>query len=580
MSKNTETQAPSLIDKNNRKPDELVHLSPSEINPSRTGNPRDKIADADYNNLKASIQAYNGIHTPIAVWIVDGEPELIYGNTRTKICIELGIKSIPVLIKDVKTQDEADQLALSENIDRNKMTLLQEAKGLKKVVAQCSGDITAAVSVMGWSESKFKKALQLLKATAKVQSLIGIKQVNGFTLSEGHAAQLSLIPSKIQDRLVDAIIHEKMTINQLSSQLKKSISLPLATAVFCKKECESCSYNSNQQAALLPSLGFDDDVCGNPICFKEKTEEHYQTKMLEMKEEHGKVVLKSTISVAMEVTAELVGEDQLSQCRRCDMHCAILNDKTEIGQGQIKESQCINPTCLQSKMKALILSNKKSKAPVTEMAAQSSTPTPKDTDKKEKAENKTTSCAKEVNIPNRCKVEAQKIIRKMAAKALKAHPHYALALTVASLESTLNKGCVTTNINRLINKKMEELELLREKALEQITNTHQNTMFNMERAVIQCARENTNNFQLKAIKSWVPNESNLSNMTKQIRIITLEDSGFTKAFKSAFSEKEYIALLAKKSDEQVADILKFEFDWTHYAPSFFIESINKPYYQI
>ena len=580
---NEENVSTATID-NNRKPDELVYLDPKSLKRSKDGNPRDSITESDYNNLKSAIEANEGIHTPVAAWIVNGEPELIYGNTRTDICIDLGYELMPVLIKDIRTQEESLQLALSENIDRNKMTLLQESKGLKKVVLACSGDISAASSRMGWSESKFKKALQLLKATRKVQSLIGIKQPNGFTLSEAHASQLSLLLPKIQDRLVDAVIGNKFTVNQLSSQLKKSVAQKLSEATFCKKECDTCEYNSNQQDALLPMLGFDEDMCSNPLCFAEKTKEYFQGQAVEMEKEHGKVVLKSTLNGTTTISNDLVGEEQLKKCARCDMNCAVLNDKPELGQGQIIENQCIDSACLKEKMLVLMQSN------ITPLSVEEEplqnevvaiNGSKNDIVKKTVVKKESTTKAetqKVASIPYRCKDNAQKEIRTIASNALKKHPNYELALTVASLLSTLGKGSLTTKVNLLLKKSEKELEALKKASIDELTTNYQSSSLNMEKTVIECARERTDNFQEKALEAWKPTIENLSLMTKQIRIMVLEDSGFTKAYKAEKSDKDYSALLTKKSNDQVLEILNFNFNWTNFAPDFFIDAIKKPFY--
>lgn len=570
-----------VINQSDRKDDELIFIDPKSINRSQDGNPRDSITESDYNSLKEAIKAHNGIHTPVAVWLVDGEHELIYGNTRTDICTELNFQLIPALLKDVRSKEEALQLALSENIDRNSMTLLQEAKGLKKIVVQCSGDLEASASRMGWSESKFKKALQLLKATKKVQSLIGVKQDNDFTLTEGHASQLSLVLPKIQDRMVDLVIKDKMTISTLSSQLRSRITQPLASAIFCKKECATCEYNSNLQVPLLKSLGFDDDTCSNPICFKDKTEGAFKIKVEEMKKEHGKVVLKSTIDGSIKVTEELVGVEQLKECKRCDMYCAVLNDKSELDQGKTAEGQCINKTCLKEKMKVFMKENslKNNENLLDKQSLNKSTDNKTSINKIETSKHKEKAINnKEVSIPFRCYNQSQKALRTLATISLKEHPNYALALTVASLQSTLGKGDVTTKMHSLIVKTTEQLLKLQIIAINTLTSEFQSTSLNMEKAVIQCARENTDSFQEKAVKAWTPNKENLGDMTKQIRIIVLEDSGFANAFKEAFSEKEYCALLSKNSDIQITEILKFNFNWTHFAPSYYIESINNPKY--
>jgi len=79
----------------------------------------------DRDRLKASIEK-NGIRDPLKVIYSedDGEPYLISGWTRLKIASELGLQTVPIL--PVNPQEDPEDYAISENLDRRQLTLEQK----------------------------------------------------------------------------------------------------------------------------------------------------------------------------------------------------------------------------------------------------------------------------------------------------------------------------------------------------------------------------------------------------------------------------------------------------------------------
>ncbi|MBD0788222.1 ParB N-terminal domain-containing protein [Vibrio sp. Y2-5] len=568
--------------------DKLVYLDPSKVRRAVFGNPRQTTNPEKREELKQSITAAGYVHTPIWARPIlgiseDDEVEIIAGNTRLDIALEIPLPLIPVLIKYGLTDTEAYELAVSENTDRVQMSLIDEAQGLKTIVTNCGGDIAAACSRMGWPESKFRKALQLLKATKKVLSLVGVKNLNGFTLTEGHAALLALITPTLQDRLVDSVIHEKLSVGQLNNSLKSKIKQPINKAVFCTKECSECEYNSSQQTALLPALGFDNDLCTNPLCYQTKTNTHFEEQQKVMTEEYGKVVLKSAIQGSMTVNEAMVGKEQFSACKGCDKLCAVLNDKTEMGQGQIVENQCIKVSCFKEKTQAHMLAS--SKKTTQEPEVESSGDGNAADKSKTKGSGKATSKGKAtvdapIQAPKRCIVTAQKAVREIAGQQLiENHPSYTLAITVASLHSALGKGSIERCLEPLITQSLRKLEKLHQEAITELTFAFQSPHhLNMERIVIQSGKKLVSDLPALVKTNWEPTSENLTEMTKQLRLLVLDESGFAAAFKDKHSEKEYYSLTNENTDVQVAKILKFQFDWENYAPSFHVNAIDNQTY--
>ncbi|MFC5079552.1 putative chromosome-partitioning protein ParB [Vibrio thalassae] len=562
----------------------LLWLNPNELQlPTEWENPRSTISDADYSDLLASVKV-KGVHTPVAARYISTGYEIVAGFTRRRSAIEANLKAIPVLVRHMTVQ-EAIELAMSENIDRTAMSTLDEAKGLKRIVANHNGDIKAAASEMGWSKAKFDQALQLLRASDRVQGLIGKKQSNGFVLSVGHAARLSALPEKVQDKILDVVIAERMSINVLKDKIQKAIKRPLSSASFCQKECESCPFNTKIQTTLF----LDDEEsadCTNPTCFSEKSKAHFEKRQQELQDDYGKVVLLSTVDGAVGVSESAVGVEQYTEgCLSCSKHCAILVDKG-LGQGDIREHQCLDKPCFDKKVKAhttaaterknqqdqATMDNTEQSKGKAESTAQSGSSATQG--QENKASNKESAV-----IPKRLVLESQTALSEVAKPLLLQHPSYHMALVLASLTALHTRHSnVEEKTLEFMKLTPPELESKIMSLIGEITQGQSIETLNIERLTIRAAETFVDGYQEQAVTQWTPTKERLEAMTKTIREQALVKSGFKKAFVTAKSEKEFNALLNKKTDEQVKLILAFEFDWSGFAPDYYRTAIKTQKY--
>lgn len=552
----------------------LLELNPSQIKEPVWGNPRTTIADADYQELLSSIRA-KGIHTPIMVRPVTGGYEIVAGWTRRRAAIECAFETIPCLVRDM-SDNEAYELAVSENSDRTQLSIFDEAKSFRRIVENHNGDLNAAAEEMGWNKAKFDRALQLLRASEKVQNLIGHKQDNGFILSVGHAARLSVLPESLQDKIVDAVIRDKMTVAILKDKIDKAAKRPLATAVFCTQDCQNCQFNTEIQTSLFSEEQAAN--CTNPPCFTKKTEEHFEAKMKELESEYGKVVLLSTISDPVTVDAQQVGKEQFNNgCLGCDKHCAVLADKG-MKQGQIMEHQCLDRHCAtehgkaeqQRKVDAAKAQNEPQQPSAN--ATQGAPTKPTASAPKAKAQVSAT-------MPKRLILESQTALRTTAKNALTQHPSYFLAVAYAALNVKCESGLkMEDQVIKAMSLSPEELEKAMSKAIDKITHDVQREDFNVERMLIRAANTHIEGFQEQATHDWTPTQERLKDMTNAIRQQVLEQSGFAQAYQDAHSEKEYQSLLKLKTDDQVKAILAFTFDWSEYAPDYYLKATKEQRY--
>ena len=166
----------------------LANLSPADIVPNRV-QPRVEFDRDALDELIASIREV-GVLQPVVVRPLPDEPgqyELIMGERRLRATKELGLDSIPAVIKDTADEDMLRD-ALLENLHRSQLNPLEEASAYQQLLADFGITQEELAGRIGRSRPQITNTIRLLKLPAAVQS-----RVAAGVLSAGHArAILSL----------------------------------------------------------------------------------------------------------------------------------------------------------------------------------------------------------------------------------------------------------------------------------------------------------------------------------------------------------------------------------------------------
>ncbi|MBB5633103.1 ParB family chromosome partitioning protein [Cryobacterium mesophilum] len=193
----------------------LVNLSPDDIVPNAV-QPRTDFSREKLDELVASIREV-GVLQPIVVRPIAGEAgavgagaakfELIMGERRLRATKELGLSSIPAVIKN--TADDAMlRDALLENLHRADLNPLEEASAYQQLLADFGITQEQLATRIGRSRPQITNTIRLLKLPASVQ-----KRVASGVLSAGHArAVLAAGDDAAMEKLADKIVNEDLTV--------------------------------------------------------------------------------------------------------------------------------------------------------------------------------------------------------------------------------------------------------------------------------------------------------------------------------------------------------------------------------
>lgn len=143
-----------------------------------------------------------------------GGYRLLAGERRWRAAQRAGLKRLPALLCDDLSEDEAFVFGLVENLQRESLTPLETAEGLKRL-AELSGLTHEALGRrIGKSREYVSNALRLLQLVPAVRAL-----VDGGQLSAGHAKVLAALPAAEQPRWAQACVAGRWPVRGLERRL-------------------------------------------------------------------------------------------------------------------------------------------------------------------------------------------------------------------------------------------------------------------------------------------------------------------------------------------------------------------------
>ncbi len=146
--------------------------------------PRLEFDPVALNELMVSIRE-NGIIQPITVREVDSGYELIAGERRLRAVTELGLETIPAYIIKVETKEEMLELALIENVQREKLNPIEQAKAFQRLIDECNLTQDEVAKKIGKDRTTITNILRLLKLPQEIQD-----SVSNDEITMGHARTL------------------------------------------------------------------------------------------------------------------------------------------------------------------------------------------------------------------------------------------------------------------------------------------------------------------------------------------------------------------------------------------------------
>ena len=209
--------------------------------------PRTIFDEEKLNELSLSIRE-NGIIQPIAVRPNKYEPgkfEIVAGERRWLAAQKAGLNDVPVIVLDIDDQKSLE-IAIVENVQRQDLNVIEEAKGYQRLVKEFGYDHEKISNLMSKSRSHISNTLRLLTLPADIIGLLEEEKLTAgqarplIGMSNASEIAENILKKKFAARQVEYIVKNKkglkdkkdnqdaniqFAINEIESKLGLSVEI-------------------------------------------------------------------------------------------------------------------------------------------------------------------------------------------------------------------------------------------------------------------------------------------------------------------------------------------------------------------
>lgn len=262
---------------------ELKNIKPSGFNPRKT------FSEEALNELAASIKE-QGVLQPIVVRPKGkNKYEIVCGERRYRASVIAGLKNIPVIVREL-SDDEAMDIAITENLQRKDVDPLEEAAAFKMLIGKGQKIDDLA--------TRFGKSGMYIRGRLKLNDLIPefVEMITSGTINISHGLELCKYGKNLQeevykDRYAENVYRyhqwNDLSVKALRDNLQ-GYRINLEDAGFDKTDCFKCPDNTGY-SCLFPEL--EKVCCNNMNCFKNKMVEHTINEAQRIIENEPEVIL-------------------------------------------------------------------------------------------------------------------------------------------------------------------------------------------------------------------------------------------------------------------------------------------------
>lgn len=218
----SDTAKPRSADKAQEKPlhqetdpkDKVFMVKLSQVEPNRK-QPRKQFDEDALLELAESIKQF-GVLQPLLVQKKDDYYEIIAGERRWRASKLAGVKEIPVIVKNFSEQ-EAVEISLIENIQRENLNPIEEAAAYKRLMEEFHLKQDTIAERVAKSRTAVTNSMRLLKLDERVQQML-IDEM----LTTGHArALLSIENKELQYSTAVKVFDEKLSVRETEKLVKE-----------------------------------------------------------------------------------------------------------------------------------------------------------------------------------------------------------------------------------------------------------------------------------------------------------------------------------------------------------------------
>lgn len=187
----------------------------SEIEQNRS-QPRKRFDEDAITELAESIQQHGMIQPIVVRPVGENRYQIVAGERRWRAAKRIGLSEVPVIIRSL-TEAEASQIALVENLQRENLNPIEEARGYQTLMQQFEMTQEEVAKIVGRSRPAVANALRLLNLPVPVQDMLEKGR-----LTVGHAKALAAIRDpELQLSLAARAAEDRITVREIEQLAQK-----------------------------------------------------------------------------------------------------------------------------------------------------------------------------------------------------------------------------------------------------------------------------------------------------------------------------------------------------------------------
>ena len=141
--------------------------------------------------------------------------QLVAGERRLRAAIAVGLERVPAVVRQLADREQLE-LALVENLQREDLDPIETANAYRQLIDEFGFSQEQLSRRVGRARATVANTLRLLDAPASVQAAVASGE-----LSEGHARALGGLSSDAQERVLDSVIGQGLSVRQTEELVRR-----------------------------------------------------------------------------------------------------------------------------------------------------------------------------------------------------------------------------------------------------------------------------------------------------------------------------------------------------------------------
>ena len=176
--------------------------------------PRKRFDAEQLASLTASITEHGVLQPILVTETIDGY-QLVAGERRLRAAQAAGLERIAAVVRQLADREQLE-VALVENLQREDLDPLETAEAYRQLIEEFGFSQEDVSNRVGRARSTVANTLRLLDLAPGVQAAVADGR-----LSEGHGRALGGLATELQDRVLDSVIGQELSVRQTEELVRR-----------------------------------------------------------------------------------------------------------------------------------------------------------------------------------------------------------------------------------------------------------------------------------------------------------------------------------------------------------------------